>query len=153
MDGLRRSFLRLTVAAAATAMAGLLKIGHAAAATWNKAGFESKAPADALKALGVAGATPSRNIVITAPDIAENGAQVPLDVTSKIPNTQSIAIIVAKNPFPLNSNYDFANGAEGYISTRIKMGETSNVIIIVKADGKFFTASKEIKVTIGGCGG
>ena len=110
-------------------------------------------PADALKALGATATTPSKDIVITAPDIAENGAQVPVTVTSKIPNTQSISIIVDKNPFPLTSTFDFSNGAEGYVSTKLKMGQTSNVIAVVKADGKFFTASKEVKVTIGGCGG
>ncbi len=89
----------------------------------------------------------------TAPEIAENGAQVPVTVTSRIANTQSISIIVDKNPFPLSSTFEFAGGAEGYVSTRLKMGQTSNVIAVVKADGKFFSASKEVKVTIGGCGG
>ena len=77
---------------------------------------------------------------------------VPIAVTSKIPNTQSISIIAEKNPFPLSSTFDIANGAEGYVSTRLKMGETSNVRAVVKADGKFYTAVKEVKVTVGGCG-
>jgi sulfur-oxidizing protein SoxY len=152
MNPLRRTFLKLAGATAVT-IGGTLKIGRALAAAWNKAGFDSKATADVLKILGVAGAAPSKDIVITAPDIAENGAQVPVTVTSRIPNTQSISIIADKNPFPLNSTFDFSNGAEGYVSTKIKMGQTSNVIAVVKADGKFLTASKEIKVTIGGCGG
>ena len=152
MNQLRRTFLKLAGATAVTAGAGLLKIGQALAATWNKAGFESKAVADALKSLGAANLAESKDITITAPDIAENGAVVPVAVTSKIPNTQSISIIAEKNPFPLTSTFEIANGAEGYVSTRLKMGETSNVRALVKADGKFFYAVKEVKITIGGCG-
>ena len=77
---------------------------------------------------------------------------VPVAITSKIPNTQSISIIAEKNPFPLASTFDISNGAESYVSTRLKLGETSNVRAVVKADGKFYTAVKEVKVTIGGCG-
>lgn len=152
MNRLRRTFIRLAGATVVTA-GGLLKIGNALAAVWNKSGFESKVTADALKALGVTGAASSKDIVISAPDIAENGAQVPVAITSKIPDTQSISIIADKNPFPLTSTFEFSNGAEGYVSTKLKMGQTSNIIAVVKAGGKFFTASKEIKVTIGGCGG
>ena len=155
MQQLRRKLLQAMGAAApliATGV-GLLRSGGALAAVWNKTGFEAKASADALKALGVAGAQPSRDIALTAPDIAENGAQVPVTVTSRIPNTQSISIIVDKNPFPLSSTFDFANDADAYVSTKLKMGQTSNVIAMVKADGKFFTATREVKVTIGGCGG
>jgi sulfur-oxidizing protein SoxY len=77
---------------------------------------------------------------------------VPIAVTSRIPNTQSISIIVEKNPFPLTSTFDVANGGESYVSTRLKMGETSNVRVVVRADGRFYTAVKEVKITIGGCG-
>jgi sulfur-oxidizing protein SoxY len=94
----------------------------------------------------------SKEIAITAPDIAENGAVVPIAVTSRIPNTQSISIIAEKNPFPLAATFDLANGAEPYASVRIKMGQTSNVRAVIKADGKFYTAAKEVKVTVGGCG-
>ena len=153
MNRLRRTFIKLAAASAVTAGAGLLKIGHVLAAVWNKTGFEAKVTADALRALGVSSPQPSKDIVITAPDIAENGAQVPVTVTSRLPNTQSISIIVDKNPFPLTSTFDFASGADGYVSIKIKMGQTANVIAVVKAEGKFFSASKEVKVTIGGCGG
>ena len=156
MQRLRRRLLAAIGAAAPlllAAGAGLLRTGNAVAAVWNKTGFEAKVTADAVKALGVTGAQTAKDITLTAPDIAENGAQVPITVTSKIPNTQSISIIVDKNPFPLSSSFDFANGAEAYVSTKLKMGQTSNVIVFVKADGKFFTVSKEVKVTIGGCGG
>jgi sulfur-oxidizing protein SoxY len=156
MHQYRRKLLQALSAAlplAIAAGAGLLRAGNALAAAWNKTGFDAKAAADALKSLGVTGAQPSKEIILTAPDIAENGAQVPVTITSRIPNTQSISIVVDKNPFPLNSTYEFANGAESYVSIKLKMGQTSNVVAVVKADGKFFTASKEVKVTIGGCGG
>ncbi|MFN7086996.1 MAG: thiosulfate oxidation carrier protein SoxY [Burkholderiales bacterium] len=155
MNVLRRSFLKLTAGAGAltaAAAAGLVGTGQAWAAAWNKAGFESKAVAEALKSLGASNLVDSKDIVITAPDIAENGAVVPVAVTSKIPNTQSIAILAEKNPFPLAASFEIANGAEGYVSTRLKMGQTSNVRAVVKADGKFYTAVKEIKITVGGCG-
>ena len=103
--------------------------------------------------VGAASAQESKDIQIKAPDIAENGAVVPVEVISRIPNTQSIAIVAEKNPFPLVASFAFAAGAEGYASTRIKLGQTSNVRALVKtADGKFYAASKEVKVTIGGCG-
>ncbi len=155
MNTLRRSFLKLaggvgTLAAAGAA--GLLESTQAWASNWNKAGFESKALADVLNNLGAANTVESKDIVITAPDIAENGAVVPVAVTSRIPNTQQISIVAEKNPFPLAATFDVANGGDGYVSTRIKMGQTSNVWAVVKADGKFFTAKKEVKVTVGGCG-
>ena len=151
----RRTFLKLTGGAGALAAAfaaGLVASGQAWAATWNKAGFESKALADVMKSLGATGAAESRNIVITAPDIAENGAVVPVAITSKLPNTQQISIVAEKNPFPLAATFDVSGGGEGYVSARIKMGQTSDVWAVVKADGKYFTARKEIKITVGGCG-
>jgi sulfur-oxidizing protein SoxY len=154
MNPLRRTFIKFTGALGAlTAVAtgGLLKTAQAAA-VWNKSGFESKAVADAMKSLGASNVADSRDILITAPDIAENGAVVPIEVVSRIPNTQSISIVAEKNPFPLAATADFANGAEPYAYVRIKMGQTSNVRAVVKADGKFFTAVKEVKITVGGCG-
>jgi sulfur-oxidizing protein SoxY len=148
----RRRFLAVAGGAGALAVSGLLKPGRAEAAVWNKAGFESKALADALRNLGAANAAESRDIAITAPDIAENGAVVPVAITSKIPNTQSISIVAEKNPFPLAATFDLANGADPYASVRLKLGQTSNVRAVVKADGKFYTAVKEVKVTVGGCG-
>lgn len=155
MNNFRRSFIKVSSSATALVAltaAGLLRTTQAAAAVWNKTGFESKAVADAVKSLNASGATDSRDIVITAPDIAENGAVVPIEVVSRIPNTQSISIIAEKNPFPLAATVDFANNAEPYAYVRIKMGQTSNVRAIVRADGKFFTAIKEVKITVGGCG-
>jgi len=155
MNSARRSLFKLTggfFAIAAAGAAGMLRPVRAWTAPWNKAGFESKALGDALKSLGAASATESRDIVITAPDIAENGAVVPIAVTSRIPGTQQISIVAEKNPFPLAATFDIAGGGEGYVSTRIKMSQTSDVWAVVKADGKYFTARKEVKITVGGCG-
>jgi len=129
-----------------------MHVREAWAQVWNKSGFEAKNLADVLKALGAANATESRDIVITAPDIAENGAVVPVEVTSRIPGTQSISIIAEKNPFPLAATVELTSGSEPYTYVRIKMGETSNVRAVIRADGRFYTAVKEVKVTIGGCG-
>ena len=155
MNLARRTFLKLTGGAGALTAAfaaGLVASGRAWAATWNKAGFESKALADVMKSLGATSAVESKDIVITAPDIAENGAVVPVAVTSKLSNTQQISIVAEKNPFPLAATFDVSGGGEGYVSARIKMGQTSDVWAVVKADGKYFTARKEVKVTVGGCG-
>jgi sulfur-oxidizing protein SoxY len=78
---------------------------------------------------------------------------VPVEVESKVPNTQQISIVIEKNPTPLAASFDFSNGAQPSVAVRLKMGQTSNIKVIAKADGKFYTTSKEVKVTIGGCGG
>jgi sulfur-oxidizing protein SoxY len=101
----------------------------------------------------VSGATPSKDIVIEAPEIAENGAVVPVEITSNVPGTTSIAVVVDKNPFPLVGKFDFLEGAVPFVKLNIKMGETSEVRVIAQAGGRNFVAAKEIKVTIGGCGG
>ena len=134
------------------AAAGLVP-GIAAAQDWNKAAFETKSLADVVKALG--GATPleSKEIAIKAPDIAENGAVVPFEVTSKLPRTESVAVLVEKNPNILAAQFSIPEGTEPFVVTRVKMGQTSNVHALVKADGKFYYATKEVKVTLGGCGG
>jgi sulfur-oxidizing protein SoxY len=155
MNALRRNVLKGAAGASAVAVAvaaGLLKPGQALAA-WNKDAFEAKNVGDALKGLGASGATESKDIAIKAPDIAENGAVVPVEVTSNIPNTTAIAIIAEKNGTPLIGNYNLSGGTQGFISTRIKMGQTSLVRAVVKANGKSYMAAKEVKVTIGGCGG
>ncbi len=155
MNRLRRGFLKLAGGLGALAAAGgtaLLRPMTGWAAPWNKAGFESKALAEALKNLGAANAAESRDIVITAPDIAENGAVVPIAVTSRIPGTQQISIVTEKNPFPLAATFDVSGGGEAYVSIRIKMGQTSDVWAVVKANGRFYSAKKEVKITVGGCG-
>ncbi len=152
----RRTFLRTTAGAgliAAAAAAGLLKPARALAAGWDKAAFEAKGVPEALKALGAAAAEPSKQVVIKAPDAAENGAVVPVEVTSQLPNTEAILVFAEKNTTPLVANFELANGAEPYVATRIKMIQSSAVRAVVRAGGKYYSASKDIRVTIGGCGG
>ena len=91
--------------------------------------------------------------MITSPDIAENGAVVPIGVTSSVPKTEQIAILVEKNPNMLAATFDIPAGTEPTVTTRVKMGQSSNVYALVKADGKYYVAQKEVKVTLGGCGG
>jgi sulfur-oxidizing protein SoxY len=125
----------------------------ALAATWNKEAFFSKNVAEAQKRLGTPGAETSNAIAIEAPQIAENGAVVPIEVQSNIPGTTAIAVLIEKNPYPLVAKFDFADGALPYVRVNAKMGETSDVRVIATAGGKHYVATKEIKVTIGGCGG
>jgi sulfur-oxidizing protein SoxY len=155
MDRSRRVVLRGAGAGGALAAAlatGLLKPGSAFAA-WNKNAFEAKTTADAMKALGVANAAESADILIRAPEIAENGAVVPIDVTSNIPGTTSISVFIDKNPFPYTGTFDVSQGALAFVHLRVKIGESSPVRVVVAAGGKHFTTAKEVKVTIGGCGG
>jgi sulfur-oxidizing protein SoxY len=152
----RREFLRtlaLGGAYAATFAAGWLRPVRLLAAEWNKAAFDAKVLADVLKNIGATSATDSEQIQLKAPEIAENGAIVPVEITSRIPGTQTIYIIAEKNPQPLVAIFDIAAGLEPFISTRIKMGESAKIRVLVKAGGKFYVASQEVKVTIGGCGG
>jgi sulfur-oxidizing protein SoxY len=156
MDHDRRDALRrgggltlLTLVAAA----GWLPRG-AAAETWNKDAFSTKSLDETMKALRGSAPVASKDIVFfSTPDIAENGAVVPIGITSNVPKTESIAILVEKNPNMLSAVFDVPAGTEPSLSTRIKMGQTSNVYALVKAGGKYFVNSKEIKVTLGGCGG
>jgi len=124
-----------------------------ALAAWNEAAFGAKTSADALKSLGAASPAPSKDIVIDAPQIAENGAVVPIEISSNVPGTSVISVLIEKNPFPLTGRFEFKEGALPFVKLNVKMGETSDVRVIAEAGGKHFAASKEIKVTIGGCGG
>jgi sulfur-oxidizing protein SoxY len=157
MDSGRRKVLQGTggMAVMSLAMAaGLFKPGSAwAQAGWNKAAFEVKSLNDAVKALGGASAAESKDIMITSPDIAENGAVVPFTIASKLPKTEQLALLVEKNPNILAASFNIPDGTEPSVNTRVKMGQTSNVIALVKADGKFYYTTKEVKVTLGGCGG
>jgi sulfur-oxidizing protein SoxY len=137
------------------AATGWLKPSDAAAADgWNAAAFDTKSMDDTMKALGGGAPVPSVAITFTqTPDIAENGAVVPVGITSAIPNTQSIAILIEKNPNMLAAVFDIPAGTDPSISTRVKMAQSSNIVALVKADGKYYYAAKEVKVTLGGCGG
>jgi sulfur-oxidizing protein SoxY len=147
MNSSRRTALLAALAAV------LLKPWGALAAAWNKEAFGAKTAPDALKSLGVAGTAPSADVLIDAPEIAENGAVVPIEITSKVPGTATILVVIDKNPFPLVGKFDFLEGALPFVKFNVKMGETSDVRVIAQAGGKNYVATKNIKVTIGGCGG
>jgi sulfur-oxidizing protein SoxY len=148
MNLTRRVFIRGAAAAAA-----LLALPRALLA-WPEKAFEAKSQDDTLNALfGTTETTESSAVVLSAPDIAENGAVVPVSVSTTLENVESISIIVEQNPSPLAASFDLGPNAVADVSTRLKMGKTSNVMAVVKADGKLHTAGKEVKVTIGGCGG
>jgi sulfur-oxidizing protein SoxY len=146
MNRLRRTLLG--------ALAALLAKPLAALATWNESAFGAKTPQDALKGIGAANPTASKEIVIDAPQIAENGAVVPIEIVSNLPGTSSIAVVLEKNPFPLAAKFEFKEGALPYLKLNVKMAETSDVrVVVAAAGGRYYSASREIKVTIGGCGG
>jgi len=151
----RRTFMKGTFAASGVAVAisaGLLS-PRAVLAAWPKSAFESKSVPDALSGLGISTTAPSGDITIKAPDIAENGAVVPVTVTTSIAGVSSISILAEKNGNPLTSTFSLKGSAQGFVATRIKMQKTSAIIAVVKAGGKAYSARKEVKVTIGGCGG
>ena len=145
----RRNFLALLLSAAASIL--LLPI-NALAAAWNKAAFETVKLDEAVKNLAINNATPSQDIEIIAPDRAENGAIVQVEIKCNIANTESIAILVEHNPTPLIATFMFSNGAEPYVITRIKMAETSDIKIIVKAGDQYFTNARNVVVLENGCG-
>ncbi|QWD79061.1 thiosulfate oxidation carrier protein SoxY [Polynucleobacter sp. MWH-Spelu-300-X4] len=147
----RREALRLTAIIGLMAATGL--ISEAQAADWNKAAFDGKSLDDVLKALGGSSADKSSAVTINAPDIAENGAVVPVGVTTTLPKTQQIAILVEKNPSALAAQFLMTADTEPFVASRVKMAQTSNVHALVKADGKWYVTTKEVKVTLGGCGG
>lgn len=122
-------------------------------AAWNKAAFETKDVGATAKALGGSGFTESDKITLTGPDIAENGAVVPVGITTTLPNVTQMAVLVEKNPNTLAARFKMGKNAEPFVTTRVKMGQSSDVYAMVESDGKFYVAKKEIKVTLGGCGG
>jgi sulfur-oxidizing protein SoxY len=119
---------------------------------WNKPAFESATLPDAIKNLNIKAETPSTLIEIIAPDKAENGAVVQIEIHSHIANTDSIMIFSEKNPTPLVAQYTFSNGALPYVVTRIKMAETCDLKAVIKANNQYFTASKRVEVLENGCG-
>ena len=145
-DAKRRIFLRGSLAAGAVGVAagaGLLR-PQTVMAAWS----------GALSALmGSEVTEPSDAINIKAPDIAENGAVVPITISTDMKGIESIALIAEKNPSPLVASFDLGPGAQGFVATRIKMGKTGDVVAVVKSGGKLYSARKGVKVTIGGCGG
>jgi sulfur-oxidizing protein SoxY len=144
----RRSFLGVLGTCLGAALVLPLR---AMAAIWNKAAFDAEKLEEATKSLAINAEIPSKDIEIIAPDRAENGAIVQLEVTSRIPNTEAIAVFVEKNPTALIGNFMFSNGALPQLVTRIKMAETSDIKIIIKAGDKYYSNSKNVIVLESGC--
>lgn len=148
-QSIRRKLLQFMASAI---VAGLAQPIRLLAAQWNTAAFDARNVGDVLKSIGAASIAETTQIQLKIPEIAENGSIVPIELSSQVPNTQTIYIVVDKNPQPLVGSFDFAAGAVPFIATRIKMNESSRVRFIVKAGGAFLGTSRDIKVTIGGCG-
>ncbi|MBI3367083.1 MAG: thiosulfate oxidation carrier protein SoxY [Burkholderiales bacterium] len=149
----RREMLQRSAGVAA-ALAGLGLLPAGAQAAWNQAAFEAKSPADALKALGASAPAESKDVTLAGPDIAENGAVVQIGANSALPGVKRILFLVEKNPNALAAVFDVSDAIEANFKIRVKMGQSSNVMAVaMMGDGKVLFAQKEIKVTLGGCGG
>jgi len=156
-DRARRMILK---GAAAGGLAGLgfgafpfPAFADADAKEWPQNAFKQKSEADALKELYGKSAEASDKVNLDAPEIAENGAVVPIAVSSTLPNVTGIAVLVLENPFTLAAAYKIPAGTAASVSNRLKMAKTSKVVAVVESGGKLYSASKEVKVTVGGCGG
>ncbi len=149
----RRQLLHRS-AALAGALAGLGLLPQTAQAAWNNAAFEAKSMADLIKAIGASAPAESKSVTITGPDIAENGAVVPVGCSTTLAGVKRLLILVEKNPSMLCAMFELDDAVEANFSTRVKMGQSSNVMAVaITADNKVLYAQKEIKVTLGGCGG
>jgi len=137
---------------AALAGIGLFEGRPVSAQTFNATLFQAKNLNELIRMLGGASAANSKEILITAPDIAENGALVSVTVRSQLPRTEQISLLVEKNPDPLAATFQLLEGVEPDLRMNVKMAQSGDVIALVKADGRFFVARREVKVTIGGCG-
>ena len=155
MHNRREMLIRSAQVAGMLAALGMLpEFAHAQAAGYNTAAFDAKTMADLMKALGGAAPVESKDVTITGPDIAENGAVVPVGAATSLPGVKRMLLLVEKNPAMLSAMFDVSDAVEANFSTRVKMGQSSNVTAVaVLADGKVIFAHKEIKVTLGGCGG
>lgn len=145
---------KIAVGGAAAFVASLLALrpGHTLAVT-NRAAFDANKLQDSLQLLGATRAVDSRDIVISAPDMTENSAFVPVQITSKIAGTQSISILVDRNPWPLIARFEFADNALPFVALRLRMAETSPLRVVVTASGSHYVATKEVRAAAGGCGG
>ncbi|MBK8889353.1 MAG: thiosulfate oxidation carrier protein SoxY [Dechloromonas sp.] len=156
MNELRRRLLRGSTGAllAPWIGSGLLLPRRVLAAEWNRTAFTANNAPDALRAYGAGSATESRDISINAPEIAENGAKVEVDISSQIAGSRSIAVFADRNPMPLCAAIEFAGAALPYCRIQLKLAETTRIRVVVRTtDGKSYIAFREIKVTLGGCGG
>ena len=141
-------------ATVASLLASIGMLPTTAQAAWTAAAFESKTLADAVKALGGAAPVESKDVTVTGPDIAENGAVVPVGCSTTLPGVKRMMLMVEKNPSVLASVFDVTDAVDASLTTRVKMGQSSNVFAVaMMGDGKVLYAVKEIKVTLGGCGG
>ena len=152
----RRQLLSNSARLAGLLMAsGLLPaVAQAQAGGYNTAAFDAKSVADAMKALGSSAPAESKDVTITGPDIAENGAVVPVGASTALPGVKRLALLVEKNPAVLSAVFDIGEGVDANVATRVKMGQSSNVYAVaLMNDGRVLYAVKEVKVTLGGCGG
>lgn len=152
MQTRREMLARSVTVVGLLATTGLLP--QTAQAAWSQAAFEGKSVADAVKALGGAAPVESKDVTITGPDIAENGAVVPVGCATALPGVKRMLLLVEKNPNALAAVFDAGDAVETNFNTRVKMGQSSNVVAVAMMnDGKVLFAQKDIKVTLGGCGG
>lgn len=151
MQTRRETLKQSTVVAGLLAATGLFP---RYALAWNAAAFEAKNLADVLKAFGASAPAESKDVTLTGPDIAENGAVVPLVLASTLPNVKHMLVLVEKNPNMLVAKFDVTPAVDANFATRAKMGQSSDVYAVaITTDGKALFAKKEVKVTLGGCGG
>jgi sulfur-oxidizing protein SoxY len=142
------------VAAMLASIGMLPSLAQAQSGTYNSAAFEAKNMAELVKALGASAPVESKDVSVTGPDIAENGAVVPVGASSTLPGVKRLLILVEKNPSVMAAMFELSDAIGTNVSTRVKMGQSSNVYAVaMMADGKMLFAQKEVKVTLGGCGG
>ena len=151
MQSRRETLQRSAAVAGLLASAGFPQFVHAAL---HKNAFEAKSVQDAVKSAGGASLIESKDVTLTAPDIAENGAVVPMGISTGLPGVKHLLLLVEKNPLALVAIFQSSEALENNFLTRAKMGQTSDVYAVaIMADGKALWAKKEVKVTLGGCGG
>jgi len=151
----RRLFLKTAMAGSSVgvAVAAGLLTPTAVLAEWNKSAFTAKKVPDAISALyGSGNAAESAEIMITAPDVAENGAVVPVDIKTTLKDVENISLLVSENASPLAASFDTTAAIKGEVSIRVKVGKSGDLIATVKSGGKLYTAKRPVKVTTGGCG-
>ena len=155
MQTRRQMLSRSASLAGMLATLGLMPgLAGAQAAGYNAAAFDAKTMAELMKSLGAGAPVESKDVTITGPDIAENGAVVPVGASTALPGVKRMLLLVEKNPSLMSAVFDVTDAVDANFSTRVKMGQSSNVFAVaMMADGKVLFAAKEVKVTLGGCGG
>lgn len=154
MDSLRRLFLKgagATGGLMAAIAAGALRPRRVFAAEWNGAAFEAKNLAAAMRGMGIVNPLESSDVLLKAPQIAEDGAVVDIEVSSRVPGTQKLSVFIDKNPSPLAAHFDVSGGALPTIALRVKMAQTSMVRVVAHTEGQSHFTAREVQVTLGGC--